>query len=64
MCYLQAKALTGDFAAVEKAAAQIILTEWQRGVRHPIELANNVIVAIETGSDLVGLRTLFPNKRA
>ena len=47
MDYLQIKGLTIDYQRVQRAAAVLIYHEWQKGVRHPVRLANKAIVELE-----------------
>jgi hypothetical protein len=58
MDYLEMKDAAGDYYAVQKLAADTILNDWRRGVRHPVRMANSAIVAVENG--IVALPSAFP----
>ena len=47
MDYLAAKGLALDRYSVQRAAAVLIYKEWRKGIRHPVRLADTVIVQLE-----------------
>ena len=58
MDYLELKGAVDDYYAVQKRAADVILSDWRRGVRHPVRMANSAIVAVE--NVIVALPSGFP----
>lgn len=47
MDYLRATGQADDYIRIERMAAATILTEWRKGVMHPLRLSNAAIVAVQ-----------------
>ena len=56
LAYLEQTGQASNYVYISRRAARAIKTEWERGVRHKIALANAAIVAVEsemTGAPLM-----------
>ena len=47
MDYLRATGQADDYTRIQRMAAATVLTEWRKGVRHPVRLSNAAIVAVQ-----------------
>jgi hypothetical protein len=60
MEYLERAGQAENYPYVEELIALILVRSWRAGVRHPIRLANDVIVALEGRSSRVDITQLYP----
>lgn len=60
MEYLERAGQAQNYPYVKELVALILVRSWRAGVRHPIRLANDAIVALEGRSSTVDLTELYP----
>jgi hypothetical protein len=60
MEYLQRSGHAQDYPYIEQKAATTLIGSWRAGARHPIRLANDAIVAMETKHSAGDLKSVFP----